>query len=396
MTNLTSMSDEQMKASLFQYVRYIIRDRIATKFDQEVGNDWKYFADECGLDNDIITSIQSQTRRCGERPMHAVFTLWLQRWPFATVGDFMVICEKLGRTDVILVIKKAYQELELFQNQRSLSRRESGRDVNCNIAELSVPECPSTMRVNASSVRVNASSVNTYTTPSQQYDRSEGEAQLSTTLPRTPTNVCINTHQNQPYCQQVAYAYNPTRSKTMYQRQGYAKKKQLSLFLTYASDQIASKTGMRNVYDNFHANGFDVKLDMTRKEFMKLTVDKIGWLDHQFNTSDVILICCSHAYKDEARLEVVPSNLNNHSLNTRYIETLMKSEYFHRGCKNYRFIPIVMPGSEDQHVPEWLRNTVIYHWPMDFQKLVNRLKSLTQPPPPSNLGSAPEIVQRIN
>ncbi|XP_077994643.1 uncharacterized protein LOC144448324 [Glandiceps talaboti] len=169
------------------------------------------------------------------------------------------------------------------------------------------------------------------------------------------------------------------------------------VFLTYSSDQINSKNGVRNLLENLTLNGFDVKLDMKRKEFPKVTEDRVGWLNHQFQTCDFILVCCSAAYEVEAKMEVVPTNVNDHSLNTRYITTLMHTEYREQGSRYYRIIPVVMPGYTDRCVPLWLRNTIIYHWPQDFQPLMGRLThSHRLPPPPQRVGPGPKIVQVIH
>ncbi|XP_070570911.1 uncharacterized protein [Ptychodera flava] len=166
-----------------------------------------------------------------------------------------------------------------------------------------------------------------------------------------------------------------------------------TVFLTYASDQKKSSTGLKNLLENLTGNGFRVYLDMKRSSFRKMGEDRVGWLTEQFESSDFILVCCSPKYIEEAKLIDVPDDVNDSSLNTRYIATLMQTKHRENGSRYDRFIPVLMDDSSFTDVPIWLRNTVIYHWPKDYQQLLGRLSYVSRRIQRQNTGSVPTIVQ---
>jgi len=58
---------------------------------------------------------------------------------------------------------------------------------------------------------------------------------------------------------------------------------------------------------------------------------------------------------------------------TRYVYNLMHSEYVDKSCRHYRSIPILLPRTNCDNVPLWLKNTYLYVWPKQYKELYKLL-----------------------
>ena len=81
--------------------------------------------------------------------------------------------------------------------------------------------------------------------------------------------------------------------------------------------------------------------------------------------ADFVFVAISPQYKRDADRSTEFENgeqITYHGLHTRYIYRLMQNEYTNSMCKNYRFVPLIFTasGARMEHVPEWLKNTLIY------------------------------------
>lgn len=104
-----------------------------------------------------------------------------------------------------------------------------------------------------------------------------------------------------------------------------------------------------------------------------------------FSQADFILICVSESYINETergQSEVTESTTDK-QLHTDYIYQLMVLEY-NQFTRNRRFIPVMLDGTTEEHIPSWLQSTLVYKWPVHFRDLLwfltkpeTRIKSKT-------------------
>jgi len=56
---------------------------------------------------------------------------------------------------------------------------------------------------------------------------------------------------------------------------------------------------------------------------------------------------------------------------TRHVYDTMRSEYVHHRCRHRRSVPVLLPSTDFDSVPCWLKNTNFYLWPKHYQELFN-------------------------
>ncbi|XP_034756896.1 adapter protein CIKS isoform X2 [Etheostoma cragini] len=116
------------------------------------------------------------------------------------------------------------------------------------------------------------------------------------------------------------------------------------------------------------AQGFKPAIDIFNNPMQIMAINK--WMDRYLNDKSVlIIVVISPKYKED----VEGDGDDEHGLHTKYIHNQIQNEYIQQGCLNFRLVPVVFPNASKIHVPNWLRNTRIYHWPQDTQDLLLRL-----------------------
>ena len=81
-------------------------------------------------------------------------------------------------------------------------------------------------------------------------------------------------------------------------------------------------------------------------------------------------MCVSQKYISETELyEENEEDVVDNQLHTTQIYQLMQEEYRHIG-RNRRFIPVMVEGTGEEHIPDWLQNTLHYKWPAHFRDLL--------------------------
>lgn len=144
-----------------------------------------------------------------------------------------------------------------------------------------------------------------------------------------------------------------------------------TIFITYSSDaaleigpfaEFLTRQGFRAVIDK--ADTKDIK--MWRDEFLT-------------DPSILIVIAISPKYK----ADVNGIAMDDHGRNTKYIYSMMQNEFIQNGSVNFRFIPVLFLNASKAHVPRWLWDTAVYHWPRNSEDLLFRLqrKEKYEPPP---------------
>lgn len=90
-----------------------------------------------------------------------------------------------------------------------------------------------------------------------------------------------------------------------------------------------------------------------------------------FLQADFILICVSETYINETERgqSEVTESTSDKQLHTDYIYQLMVMEYNQIG-RNRRFIPVMLDGTTEEHIPTWLQSTLVYKWPLHFRDLL--------------------------
>ncbi|KAK3102164.1 hypothetical protein FSP39_009271 [Pinctada imbricata] len=142
----------------------------------------------------------------------------------------------------------------------------------------------------------------------------------------------------------------------------------IKAFVTYAAESKRHIQRVLNMCRCLEKNGFTCCMDMYDRRMP--TEDKEGWVEQRFQEADFILLCVSQRYIEETEFyeekeEVMPDS----QLHTAQIYRLMLDEYRQNG-RNRRFIPIMVDGTGEEHIPEWLQNTLHYRWPNHFRDLM--------------------------
>ncbi|KAG7224086.1 hypothetical protein INR49_019821 [Caranx melampygus] len=153
-----------------------------------------------------------------------------------------------------------------------------------------------------------------------------------------------------------------------------------NIFITYSSDVCSE---MVPFADFLTKQGFRPAIDIIDNPIRRMDINK--WKDSYLkNPSNLIIIAISPKYKADIEGYVADS----HGLHTRYIHSMMQSEFIQQGSLNFRFIPVLFHNASQAHVPNWLQNTRVYHWPQDTEDLLLRLlreERYVPPPVPMEL-----------
>ncbi|KAM9316644.1 E3 ubiquitin ligase TRAF3IP2 [Gastrophryne carolinensis] len=142
---------------------------------------------------------------------------------------------------------------------------------------------------------------------------------------------------------------------------------QRGVFITYSQDAAHLVIKLANL---LCANGFEAKVDIFEGSIRGM--DITSWIESHFSDMGVmIIIAISPQYKKD--VEGIVGDKDEHGLHTRYIHRMMQTEFIKQGSLNYRFLPVLFENTTLDDVPNWLRNTNIYHWPKDSRRLFLRL-----------------------
>ncbi|XP_034530209.1 adapter protein CIKS-like [Notolabrus celidotus] len=150
-----------------------------------------------------------------------------------------------------------------------------------------------------------------------------------------------------------------------------------NVFITYSLD---ASSEIVPFVDFLTKQGFRPAIDIFDNPVRCMDINK--WKDSYLkDPSTLMIIAISPKYKDDIEGSVVDS----HGLHTRYIHSMMQSEFIQQGSLNFRFIPVLFLNASQKHVPTWLLNTRVYRWPQDTEDLLLRLlrEERYVPPPVS-------------
>ncbi|XP_031431088.1 E3 ubiquitin ligase TRAF3IP2 [Clupea harengus] len=164
---------------------------------------------------------------------------------------------------------------------------------------------------------------------------------------------------------------------------------QRKVFVTYETDNDEHVKEVIKFVALLRHNGFFTHIDMFEQQYR--SINKIDFMERYISEKDyLIIIVISPKYYNTVT-NTTDYVEDDETLNTVYIHKQLQNEFIHNGCKNFRFIPILFPGTRKCHVPGWLQNTHIYSWPRDRDDILRRLMRVEKYTPPP-IGPLPTIV----
>ncbi|RXM32354.1 T-box transcription factor TBX19 [Acipenser ruthenus] len=165
------------------------------------------------------------------------------------------------------------------------------------------------------------------------------------------------------------------------------------VFVTYEADSDMHVREILNFVSLLRGNGFDTHIDQFEQQYR--SISKIDFMEKYISEKDylIIIVISPKYYETVKPCQYISIKNDESALHTVYIYKQLQNEYIQNGSKNFRFIPVLFPGAKRSHVPSWLQNTHVYHWPQDMQDILLRLMRVEKYNPPP-VGKLPTILSK--
>lgn len=96
--------------------------------------------------------------------------------------------------------------------------------------------------------------------------------------------------------------------------------------------------------------------------------DLLSWTESQVKQAKFVLFVISDGFCQDVQSSSAALNGVHHAV-THYAYEMMHSEYVRQSCCHNRCIPVLLPSTNFDNVPPWLKSTNIYLWPEHYEKL---------------------------
>ncbi|XP_033867087.2 E3 ubiquitin ligase TRAF3IP2 [Acipenser ruthenus] len=208
-------------------------------------------------------------------------------------------------------------------------------------------------------------------------------------LPRTPGPPCCGPPGT--VATQRAHTTEPSKTNGMYSMP--LPLEQRKVFVTYEADSDMHVREILNFVSLLRGNGFDTHIDQFEQQYR--SISKIDFMEKYISEKDylIIIVISPKYYETVKPCQYISIKNDESALHTVYIYKQLQNEYIQNGSKNFRFIPVLFPGAKRSHVPSWLQNTHVYHWPQDMQDILLRLMRVEKYNPPP-VGKLPTILSK--
>ncbi|MGH0144586.1 UNVERIFIED_CONTAM: hypothetical protein FKN15_036227 [Acipenser sinensis] len=123
-----------------------------------------------------------------------------------------------------------------------------------------------------------------------------------------------------------------------------------------------------NFVSLLRGNGFDTHIDQFEQQYR--SISKIDFMEKYISEKDYLIIIV---------------------ISPKYYETVKPCQYI--SIKNDESALHTVYIYKQSHVPSWLQNTHVYHWPQDMQDILLRLMRVEKYNPPP-VGKLPTILSK--
>lgn len=153
-------------------------------------------------------------------------------------------------------------------------------------------------------------------------------------------------------------------------------KSHLSAFICYLYEKESSSvmSDVLSLETALKVAGIFPRVDYREEELRGL--NKNRWLEDCMESSSVIIICVNPSFKSIIKSYRTKSDEDDANSETYFLMDMLITKYRSEACRNYNVLPLLIAGAKYMDSPVWLQNTIVYRWPKDCEKLIQRILSL--------------------
>jgi len=148
--------------------------------------------------------------------------------------------------------------------------------------------------------------------------------------------------------------------------------KEIKVFISYSHDSADHKQLVLEFANELREWGIDAIID----QYYESSPPSEGWqkwMDRQIAESNFVIVVCSEIYYRRVSGEEEEGK----GRGVKWESTLLYLHIYNSDSLNKRFIPVLLPGGTEKHIPIPLQSTTHYRYPESFENLY---RQLTQQP----------------